>query len=62
MAIEIVDVDQQEVVQLAHRAAISTYDASYLWVARRLGGELVTLDQELRKVALAVGALDDLAT
>ena len=62
MAIEIVDVDQQAVVRLAHRAAISTYDAGYLWLARHFGGERVTLHQKLRKVALAIGTLDDLAT
>ncbi len=52
MSIEIVEVDHQDVVQLARRATISTYDASYLWLAMHLSGELVTLDGDLRKAAL----------
>jgi predicted nucleic acid-binding protein len=30
-----------------------TYDASYLWLSRQLGAELVTLDRQLAKAATA---------
>jgi len=45
MAIEYVDVVQMEVVALAERKDLTAYDASYLWLADRLGAELVTLDK-----------------
>ena len=32
-------------------AGLSSYDASYLWLARRLGAELVTLDARLAAAA-----------
>ena len=47
MAIEYVDVMQTEVVDLAERKDLTAYDASYLWLATRLGAELVTLDKRL---------------
>lgn len=47
MAIEYVDVMQTEVVDLAERKDLTAYDASYLWLANRLGAELVTLDKHL---------------
>jgi len=36
-----------EVVELAIGTRLTTYDASYLWLARMLRCELVTLDQRL---------------
>jgi len=51
LPIRIVEVDQTEVVQLSVKAGISTYDANYLWLARHLRAELVTLDQPLREAA-----------
>jgi predicted nucleic acid-binding protein len=45
--IEIVDVDAREVVALAEETGLTAYDASYLWLARRLDARLVTLDTEL---------------
>lgn len=45
------DVDQREVLSLAERTGLSAYDASYLWLARRLGAKLVTLDERLEKAA-----------
>jgi predicted nucleic acid-binding protein len=45
--VEIHDVDHADVVPLARSTGLSAYDASYLWLARRLGAELVTLDQAL---------------
>ena len=49
--IKIVEVEHSEVVQLAKEVGITTYDASYLWVTLQLGGELVTLDEKMRKAA-----------
>lgn len=47
MAIEIVAVDYDEVVATAAATGLTAYDASYLWLARRLGAGLVTLDRQL---------------
>jgi predicted nucleic acid-binding protein len=51
VSIELHDVDFIEVVELANRHNLTAYDASYLWLARRLGTELVTLDERLGKAA-----------
>ncbi len=51
LEIEIIDVDHKEVVQLARGTGLTAYDCSYLWLARRLNGELVTLDKGLLKAA-----------
>lgn len=45
--IEIVDVDHCAAVVLADETGLTAYDASYLWLARKLGADLVTLDREL---------------
>ena len=42
-------VDQDETVQLAVATGLTAYDAAYLWLARRLGAELVTLDEQLAR-------------
>jgi predicted nucleic acid-binding protein len=49
--IDIVAVDHVEVIRLAQKKNLTTYDASYLWLAEYLDGELVTLDQRLEKAA-----------
>jgi len=49
LTIETVEVDHAEVVLLAERNGLTAYDASYLWLARRLEAELVTLDQRLNE-------------
>ena len=51
LAIEIVEVDHWAVVNLADQTGLTTYDASYLWLARRLNGELITLDGRMQKAA-----------
>jgi predicted nucleic acid-binding protein len=51
LAIEILSVDHLEVLDLAAQARLTTYDASYLWLARKTGGELVTLDKRLLKAS-----------
>lgn len=43
------------VLTLAVATGLTPYDASYLWLARRLGLPLVTLDQTLARAADAVG-------
>lgn len=45
-------VDQDAVVALANTLNLSSYDASYLWLARHLNVELVTLDERLQKAAV----------
>jgi predicted nucleic acid-binding protein len=42
-----VDVDHAAILDLADATGLTAYDASYLWLARSLGGELVTLDRRL---------------
>jgi predicted nucleic acid-binding protein len=51
LAIEYIEVDHARVIALAEDAGLTTYDATYLWLARETGGRLVTLDTELRKAA-----------
>jgi predicted nucleic acid-binding protein len=51
MAIEILSVDHLEVMDLAVQTRLTTYDASYLWLARKTGGKLVTLDKRLLKAS-----------
>jgi predicted nucleic acid-binding protein len=51
LAIEILSVDHLEVIDLAARARLTTYDASYLWLTWKTGGELVTLDKRLLKAS-----------
>ena len=46
-------VQQTEVVELARSKGLSAYDASYLWLARALELELITLDQKLARAAAA---------
>ncbi len=45
------DVDHADVLKLAEASGLSAYDASYLWLAQKLGAELVTLDERLKKAA-----------
>lgn len=51
LAIEIAEVDHYAVVNLANETGLTTYDASYLWLAGHLKGELITLDGKLQKAA-----------
>jgi predicted nucleic acid-binding protein len=45
LAISQEPVDLREAIALAERTKLSLYDASYLWLARSLSAELVTLDE-----------------
>jgi predicted nucleic acid-binding protein len=51
LAIEIVEVDHWAVVNLADETGLTTYDASYLWLAGHLKGELITLDGKMQRAA-----------
>jgi predicted nucleic acid-binding protein len=47
LAVETVAVDHAAALDLAEATGLTAYDASYLWLARAVGGELVTLDRKL---------------
>ncbi len=47
LPVETLDGDFAAVLALADRTGLTGYDASYLWLARSLGAELVTLDGKL---------------
>jgi predicted nucleic acid-binding protein len=49
MEIEEIEVPLSEVLPLADRLNLTAYDASYLWLSRKLGLELVTTDGDLRE-------------
>ena len=51
MAVEIIAVDHEEIVRLADETGLTAYDSSYLWLARTLGAELITLDHRLGATA-----------
>jgi predicted nucleic acid-binding protein len=51
LAIRTAEVDHHAIIALSERIALTTYDASYLWLAQELGGDLVTLDQKLARIA-----------
>jgi len=50
LAIDTVQVDHRATVILAKETGLTTYDASYLWLAKELKGELITLDERLLKM------------
>lgn len=51
LRVELRDVDFEAVIALADAEKLTVYDASYLWLARTLGAELVTLDKRLQAAA-----------
>jgi predicted nucleic acid-binding protein len=53
LRVEEVAVDHDDVLALAAATGLRAYDASYLWLSRRLGAELVSLDQQLAKAGTA---------
>lgn len=54
IAVELAAVDHDETLALAVQTGLSVYDASYLWLSRQLGAELVTLDSRLAAIAASV--------
>lgn len=53
-AIDMRPVDHISVLDLAEATGLTAYDASYLWLARTLSAELLTLDEQLAKAAAAL--------
>jgi predicted nucleic acid-binding protein len=51
LGVEEVAVDHDGVIGLAVATGLTPYDASYLWLARRLMAELITLDGPLARAA-----------
>jgi predicted nucleic acid-binding protein len=51
LKVELNAVPPYELLALALETGLTIYDASYLWVARNLGCELVTFDQRLARAA-----------
>jgi predicted nucleic acid-binding protein len=49
LSIELQPIDLAQALVLAEQSALTIYDASYLWLAQALGGELVTLDRKLAR-------------
>ena len=52
--LEEVSVDHDGTVELATATGLTAYDASYLWLARHLGAELITLDSQLARAEAAL--------
>jgi predicted nucleic acid-binding protein len=50
LTIDIVEVNHSTVITLAKETGLTTYDASYVWLAKQLKGELVTLDAKMLRV------------
>jgi predicted nucleic acid-binding protein len=55
LGVEECAVDHVAVLELALMTGLTAYDASYLWLARSLGAELVTLDKELARAVTING-------
>jgi predicted nucleic acid-binding protein len=53
LGVEEIAIDHDQVLGLAAQTGLTGYDASYLWLARQLGAELVTLDRQLERAAIA---------
>ncbi len=49
LSISLETVDLKAAIVLAEQTKLSLYDASYLWLARTLDAELVTLDEKLAR-------------
>lgn len=58
LAVRLEPADPAAVLALALETGLTAYDASYLWLARELKADLVTLDTKLEKVWLK-DKLDD---
>jgi predicted nucleic acid-binding protein len=49
--IALAEIKLDQVILLAEKIRLSVYDASYLWLARELDAELITLDKALSAAA-----------
>ena len=61
LKVETVAVDRIAVLDLAERTGLTAYDASYLWLARELKAELVTLDRKLAAVEAKLSSSESAA-
>lgn len=52
--IGLIEVDFQALVPLAEQARLTPYDAAYLWLAKTLSAEIITLDGQLLKASRAL--------
>ncbi len=50
MGIHFEKVDEKEVLRLAFKKSITSYDASYVWLAKSQNIGLLTLDERLRNI------------
>ncbi len=53
LAVTIHHLDAAELLRVAIESDLTAYDAAYLWLARALNAELVTLDERLERAATA---------
>jgi predicted nucleic acid-binding protein len=51
MGIREVQMPAEGLAEVARESGLTAYDAAYLWLAREMGAQLVTLDRRLRKAA-----------
>ena len=51
LRVEEVAVDHRAALTLALASGLTLYDATYLWLARELAADLVTLDRQLERAA-----------
>jgi len=56
LSIETITIEHIEVIELAARTQLTTYDACYLWLAQKACANLVTLDKRLKKAFAKGGA------
>ena len=47
LEVEIVAVDHDAALTVAAETGLTAYDANYLWLARHMDAELITLDKQL---------------
>jgi predicted nucleic acid-binding protein len=55
LAIDLLPVDPDEVLAVSLETGLTIYDGAYLWLARRMAAELVTLDVASRAPATSAG-------
>lgn len=54
LRVEEIALDHEGTLELAAATGLTVYDASYLWLARTLGADLVTLDRRLAKAEATI--------
>ncbi len=54
LLIELVAAPPSDVLDMARNSGLTAYDASYLWLSRTRGAELITLDRRLAAAAAVI--------